>query len=78
MEAAHVTGVGIAVWNDGKIVYLKTYGRGRDGSCPPPPAQIRTCSITASALAYGVTHETAAPGNRAACVDTARSEWRAD
>jgi CubicO group peptidase (beta-lactamase class C family) len=26
MEAPHVTGVGIAVWNDSKVVYLKTYG----------------------------------------------------
>lgn len=28
METAHVTGVGIAVLNGGKVVYLKTYGMG--------------------------------------------------
>jgi len=26
IEAAHVTGVGIAILNDDKVVYLKTYG----------------------------------------------------
>jgi CubicO group peptidase (beta-lactamase class C family) len=26
MEAAHVTGVGITVWNNNRVVYLKTYG----------------------------------------------------
>ena len=26
MEPAHVTGVGIAVWNNNKVVYLKTNG----------------------------------------------------
>ncbi len=26
MEVAHVTGVGIAVWNNDRVVYLKTYG----------------------------------------------------
>jgi CubicO group peptidase (beta-lactamase class C family) len=26
MHAAHVTGVGIAIWNKDKVVYLKTYG----------------------------------------------------
>jgi hypothetical protein len=24
-----------------------TFGRGRDGDCSPPPAQIRTCGTTA-------------------------------
>lgn len=26
MKAGHVTGVGIATWNGGKVAYLKTYG----------------------------------------------------
>ncbi len=26
MDAAHVTGLGIAIFNDGRVVYLKTYG----------------------------------------------------
>ena len=25
----------------------KKFGRGMDGGCPPPPAQIRTCGTTA-------------------------------
>lgn len=35
MGTAQVTRVGIAVWNEGKVVYLKTYG---DRNTEPAPA----------------------------------------
>jgi CubicO group peptidase (beta-lactamase class C family) len=38
MEAANVTGAGIAIFNDGKIAYLKSYGvRDKDNLLPLTP-----------------------------------------
>jgi CubicO group peptidase (beta-lactamase class C family) len=53
MEAAHVTGVGIAVWNDGKVVYLKTYGfRDTEKHLPLTPESVMTAaSLTKPAFA---------------------------
>jgi CubicO group peptidase (beta-lactamase class C family) len=45
MDAAHVTGVGIAVWNDGKVVYLKTYGeRNTEKHLPQTPDSVMTAA----------------------------------
>lgn len=45
MEAAHVTGVGIAVWNDGEVVYLKTYGeRNTEKHLPLRPDSVMTAA----------------------------------
>jgi hypothetical protein len=34
------------------VPHAVSSGRGRDGGCPPPPAQIPTCSITACVALY--------------------------
>jgi CubicO group peptidase (beta-lactamase class C family) len=48
MDAAHVTGVGIAVWNDGKVVYLKTYGeRNTEKHLPLTPDSVMTAASLA-------------------------------
>jgi CubicO group peptidase (beta-lactamase class C family) len=45
MEGAHVTGVGIAVLNDGKVAYLKTYGvRDREKHLPLTPDSVMTAA----------------------------------
>jgi CubicO group peptidase (beta-lactamase class C family) len=45
MGAAHVTGLGIAVWNDGKVVYLKTYGeRNAEKHLPLTPDSVMTAA----------------------------------
>ncbi len=45
MEAAHVTGVGIAVLNDDKVVYLKTYGvRDKEKHLPLTPDSVMTAA----------------------------------
>jgi CubicO group peptidase (beta-lactamase class C family) len=56
MNAAKVTGAGIAILNDGKIVYLKTYGfRDRKNSRPLTPDSVMTAaSFTKVAFAYMV------------------------
>lgn len=53
MQAAHVTGVGVAVFNDGKIDYLKTYGfRDTQKGLPLNPDSIMTAaSLSKSAFA---------------------------
>jgi CubicO group peptidase (beta-lactamase class C family) len=53
MDAAHVTGVGIAVWNNNKIVYLKTYGeRNTEKHLPLTPDSVMTAaSLTKPAFA---------------------------
>lgn len=53
MEAAHVTGVGIAILNDDNVVYLKTYGvRDKDKSLPLTPDSVMTAaSLTKPAFA---------------------------
>ena len=53
MEAAHVTGAGIAVFNDGEIVYLKTYGvRDKEKLLPLTPDSVMpAASLTKSAFA---------------------------
>jgi CubicO group peptidase (beta-lactamase class C family) len=53
MLAAHVTGVGIAIWNDGKIIYLKTYGFGdTEKHLPLTPDSVMTAaSLTKPAFA---------------------------
>ncbi|MGA2647621.1 MAG: serine hydrolase domain-containing protein [Candidatus Sulfotelmatobacter sp.] len=53
MEAAHVTGVGIAVLNNDKVVYLKTYGvRDKEKHLPLTPDSVMTAaSLTKSAFA---------------------------
>jgi CubicO group peptidase (beta-lactamase class C family) len=53
MEAAHVTGVGIAVWNDDKVAYLKTYGeRNTEKHLPLTPDSVMTAaSLTKPAFA---------------------------
>jgi hypothetical protein len=33
--------------SDAELAYLMDKGRGREGDCSPPPAQIRTCGTTA-------------------------------
>lgn len=45
MDAAHVMGVGIAVWNDSKVVYLKTYGeRNAKEHLPLTPDSVMTAA----------------------------------
>jgi CubicO group peptidase (beta-lactamase class C family) len=53
MVRAHVTGVGIAVFNDGKVAYLKTYGaRDTEKNIPLTPDSIMTAaSLTKPAFA---------------------------
>jgi CubicO group peptidase (beta-lactamase class C family) len=53
MDTAHVTGVGIAVWNEGKVVYLKTYGfRDTEKHLPLTPDSVMTAaSLTKPAFA---------------------------
>ncbi|MGA8440123.1 MAG: serine hydrolase domain-containing protein [Candidatus Sulfotelmatobacter sp.] len=56
MEAAHVTGVGIAVLNNDKVVYLKTYGvRDKEKHLPLTPDSVMTAaSLTKSVFAVMV------------------------
>jgi len=56
MRAAEVTGVGIAILNDGKIVYLKTYGvRDKEKNLPLTENSVMTgASFTKAAFAYMV------------------------
>lgn len=53
MQTAHVTGVGIAIWNNDKIVYLKTYGeRNTEKHLPITPDSVMTAaSLTKPAFA---------------------------
>jgi CubicO group peptidase (beta-lactamase class C family) len=53
MKKAHVTGVGIAVFDDGKVAYLKTYGaRDTERHLPLTPNSIMTAaSLTKPAFA---------------------------
>jgi CubicO group peptidase (beta-lactamase class C family) len=53
MQAAHVTGVGIAIWNGRKVVYLKAYGiRDVDKRLPLTPDSVMTAaSLTKAAFA---------------------------
>jgi len=53
MQAAEVPGVGIAIFNDGKTAYLKTYGvRDREKNLPLTPDSVMTAaSLTKSAFA---------------------------
>jgi CubicO group peptidase (beta-lactamase class C family) len=56
MEAARVTGVGIAILNDGKVVYLKAYGvRDQERHLPLTPDSVMTAaSLTKPAFAVMV------------------------
>ncbi|MFZ0792512.1 MAG: serine hydrolase [Candidatus Korobacteraceae bacterium] len=53
MNAAEVPGVGIAIFNDGKVAYLKTYGlRDKEKNLPLTPDSIMTAaSLTKAAFA---------------------------
>jgi CubicO group peptidase (beta-lactamase class C family) len=53
MEASHVTGAGIAIFNDGKIAYLKAYGvRDKEKHLPLTPDSVTPAeSLTKSAFA---------------------------
>jgi CubicO group peptidase (beta-lactamase class C family) len=53
MERAHVTGVGVAILNDDKVVYLKTYGlRDKEKHLPLTPDSVMTAaSLTKPAFA---------------------------
>ena len=53
MRAAKVTGVGISIFNDGKIAYLKAYGmRDREKNLPLTPDSVMTAeSLSKSAFA---------------------------
>jgi CubicO group peptidase (beta-lactamase class C family) len=53
MQAAEVPGVGIAIFNDSKIAYLKTYGlRDKEKSLPLTPDSVMTAaSLTKAAFA---------------------------
>ena len=53
MEGAHVTGAGIAILNNGKVVYLKAYGlRDKEKHLPLTPDSIMTAaSLTKPAFA---------------------------
>jgi len=53
MQAAHVTGAGIAVLNSGRVAYLKTYGfRDTNRNLPLTPDSVMTsASLTKSAFA---------------------------
>ena len=56
MHAARVTGTGIALFNDGKIVYLKTYGfRDKEAQLPLTPDSVMSAaSLTKVAFTYMV------------------------
>ncbi len=56
MQAAEVPGVGIAIFNDGEIAYLKTYGlRDTENKLPLTPDSVMTAaSLTKSAFAVMV------------------------
>lgn len=56
MRAADVTGAGIAIFNDGKIAYLKAYGvRDREKNLPLTPDSVMTAaSFTKVAFGYTV------------------------
>jgi CubicO group peptidase (beta-lactamase class C family) len=56
MQAAKVTGAGIALFNDGRIVYLKSYGyRDKEKQLPLTPDSIMSgASLTKVAFAYMV------------------------
>lgn len=56
MRAADVTGAGIAIFNDGKIAYLKAYGvRDREKNLPLTPDSVMTAaSFTEVAFGYTV------------------------
>ncbi|MGA7461313.1 MAG: serine hydrolase, partial [Candidatus Korobacteraceae bacterium] len=53
MQAAEVPGVGIAIFNEHKIAYMKTYGRrDKEKSLPLTPDSVMTAaSLTKSAFA---------------------------
>jgi len=53
MAAAEVTGVGVAIFNKGKVAYLKTYGlRDKEKGLPLTPDSVMTAaSLTKSAFA---------------------------
>jgi CubicO group peptidase (beta-lactamase class C family) len=53
MEQAHVTGAGVAILNDGKVVYLKAYGfKNKEKHLPLTPDSVMTAaSLTKSAFA---------------------------
>jgi CubicO group peptidase (beta-lactamase class C family) len=53
MEAAHVTGAGVAVFHEGKIAYLKAYGyRDTEKRLPLTPNSVMTAaSLSKSAFA---------------------------
>jgi CubicO group peptidase (beta-lactamase class C family) len=53
IQAAHVTGAGVALFHDGKVVYLKTYGlRDAEKNLPlTPDSLMATASLTKSAFA---------------------------
>ncbi|MGA8272959.1 MAG: serine hydrolase domain-containing protein [Candidatus Sulfotelmatobacter sp.] len=53
MDAAHVTGLGIAIFNEGRVVYLKAYGyRDKEKNLPLTPASLMTAaSLTKAAFA---------------------------
>ena len=53
MQAAHVTGAGIALFHDGKVVYLKAYGfRDQDKNLPLTPDSVMTsASLSKAAFA---------------------------
>ena len=69
--------IGLARLVDSKFPLRAKGGCGRDGGYPPPPAQIRTCRITAygSCLRY-VTRRTAPQGVGACCGRAERSAWQ--
>ncbi len=50
MQAAEVTGVGIAIFNDGKIAYVKTYGvRDKEKNLPLTPDSVMTAASLSKA-----------------------------
>ena len=53
IQAAHVTGAGVALFHDGKVVYLKTYGlRDAEKNLPlTPDSVMAAASLTKSAFA---------------------------
>jgi CubicO group peptidase (beta-lactamase class C family) len=52
MRSAKVTGVGLAVLNDGKIVYLKGYGQRDSSNALSPDTIMSAASFSKSAFAY--------------------------
>ena len=56
IQAAHVTGAGVALFHDGKVVYLKAYGlRDTEKNLPLTPDSVMTAaSLTKSAFATAV------------------------